>query len=83
MFVNRQAELNFLDTVLHREHPGPAQLILLPGRRRIGKTFVLRHWIEGADVPYTYWAAQKESALLQRSRLYARIAGVQQACFDS
>ena len=83
MFVDRQAELNFLDTVLHREHPGPAQLILLYGRRRIGKTLLLRHWVEGTGVPYTYWAAQKESALLQRSRLYARVAGVQQTRFDS
>lgn len=83
MFVDRHAELHFLDTMLQREHPGPAQLILLYGRRRIGKTFLLRHWVEGAGVPCTYWAAQKESALLQRSRLYARIAGVQQARFDS
>ena len=43
MFVDRQSELDFLNTMLEQRHPGPAQLVLLYGRRRVGKTFLLRH----------------------------------------
>lgn len=37
MFINRRAELTFLQNVLTRKRPGPGQLILLYGRRRVGK----------------------------------------------
>jgi AAA+ ATPase superfamily predicted ATPase len=37
MFVDRVQELEFLNRVLSRRRPGPAQLILLYGRRRVGK----------------------------------------------
>lgn len=77
MLIDRQAELDFLQTILTRQHPGPAQLILLYGRRRVGKTFLLRHWAEGSGVRYIYWAAEKESAALQRRRLFARVLGVE------
>ena len=38
MFVNRPEELEFFDKLLARRRPGPAQLVLLYGRRRVGKT---------------------------------------------
>jgi AAA+ ATPase superfamily predicted ATPase len=37
MFVNRQAELAFLNSILARSRPSPAQFILLYGRCRVGK----------------------------------------------
>ena len=86
MFVNRQAELAFLNSILERKRPTAAQFILLYGRRRVGKTVLLRHWAEQSGTPHTYWAAEKEPAALQRRKLYARILGVEAAqapTFDS
>ncbi len=74
--IDRQRELVFFDDLLQRQRPGPAQLILLYGRRRVGKTLLLRTWAEQSGLPYTYWAAEKEPAALQRRKLYARILGV-------
>lgn len=74
--IDRQHELAFFDDLLQRQRPGPAQLILLYGRRRVGKTLLLRTWAEQSGLPYTYWAAEKEPAALQRRKLYARILGV-------
>lgn len=86
MFVDRQAELAFLNSILERKRPTAAQFALLYGRRRVGKTVLLRHWTEQAGVPYTYWTAEKEPAALQRRKLFARILGVEPAraaTFDS
>jgi len=86
MFVNRQAELAFLSSILERRRPTAAQFILLYGRRRVGKTVLLRHWAEQSGVPHTYWAAEKEPAALQRRKLFARVLGVEPAravTFDS
>ena len=86
MFVNRQAELAFLNDVLARQRPTAAQFILLYGRRRVGKTVLLRHWAESSGVSHTYWAAEKEPAPLQRRKLFARALGVEPAraaTFDS
>lgn len=76
MFVDRQKELTFFNDILTRRRPGPAQLVLLYGRRRVGKTALLLHWVAQNDIPFTYWAAEKEPAALQRRKLYARILNV-------
>src|SRR5581483_5971647 len=76
MFVNREQELAFLNSILIRAQPGPAQLILLYGRRRVGKTVLARHWADSTGLPTTYWAAEPETAGLQRRKLYARILDV-------
>jgi AAA+ ATPase superfamily predicted ATPase len=76
MFVNRQAELAFLNSLLTRSRPGPGQLILLYGRRRIGKTALLRHWASTSGIPSTYWVAERELATMQRRRFSARLLGV-------
>lgn len=76
MFVDRQAELTFLNQLLTRKRPGPAQLVLLYGRRRVGKTALLQHWVEQSNIPYTYWVANKESPALQRRSLFAQIMGL-------
>jgi len=86
MFIDRQAELAFLNAILEKKRPTAAQFVLLYGRRRVGKTVLLRHWAERAGVPHTYWAAEKEPAALQRRKLYARVLGLeprQAPVFDS
>jgi uncharacterized protein len=73
VFVNRQEELAFLNQLLTRKRPGPAQLILVYGRRRVGKTALLSHWVEQSGLPYTYWVADKEPPAAQRRGLAARL----------
>lgn len=76
MFINRTQELAFLDQLLTRERPGPGQLVLLYGRRRVGKTALLRHWAGQAGIAATYWVAERELPTYQRRRFYARLLGV-------
>lgn len=86
MFVDRQEELAFLNRLLTRKRPGPAQLVLLYGRRRVGKTALLQHWVEQSNLSYTYWVANKESPALQRRSLFAKIMGMSEenaTAFDS
>lgn len=73
MFVDRGQELAFLDSLLSRRHPGPAQFVMLYGRRRVGKTALLSHWATRSGEDYAYWVAEKEVAPLQRRDLYARV----------
>jgi AAA+ ATPase superfamily predicted ATPase len=73
MFVNRQQELAYFNNILTQVRPGPAQLLLLYGRRRVGKSALLRHWVEYSGLSTTYWQADKEPPALQRKQLYATI----------
>jgi uncharacterized protein len=76
MFVDRDTELAFLNRVLARQqHPGPGQLVMLYGRRRLGKTTLLRHWAEASGVPFTHWVAEQAPAGVQRRSLYAQLLG--------
>ena len=76
MFVDRRQELAFLNNLLNREHPRPAQLVLLYGRRRVGKTELLLHWARNSGMDFTYWAAVRESATMQRNHLFAHLLKV-------
>lgn len=76
MFVDRRQELEFLNSLLTRRHPGPAQLALMFGRRRVGKSELLLQWAARSGLSYTYWEAVKENATQQRSRLLAKIMNV-------
>lgn len=71
MFVDRHEELTFLNHLLTRKQPGPAQMLLLYGRRRVGKTWLLKHWAQHSGIAFTYWAADKEPAALQRRSFIA------------
>jgi len=75
MFVDRAAELAFLQERVARTSPRPAQLLMVYGRRRVGKTALLRHWAEQSGLPFTYWMAQKEAAPVQRRKLFAALTG--------
>jgi uncharacterized protein len=72
----RERELTFLQQVAARQRPGPAQLILCYGRRRVGKTSLLRHWATSSGLPTLYWTVEKEPAALQRRKLAALVLGV-------
>jgi AAA+ ATPase superfamily predicted ATPase len=76
MFIDRQQEIEFLNSLLKRQHPGPAQMVLLYGRRRVGKTSLLRYWSAQSGLPAIYWSAEKEPAALQRRKLYAALLGM-------
>jgi AAA+ ATPase superfamily predicted ATPase len=76
VFVDRRQELEFLNNLLIRKHPGPAQLALMFGRRRVGKSELLLQWAARSGLSYTYWEAVKETATQQRSRLLAKIMNV-------
>ena len=73
MFLDRTAELAFLGSMLTRRHPGPGQFIMVYGRRRVGKSTLLQHWLEQSELPFTYWVAEKEPALLQRRKFSAHL----------
>src|SRR5262245_1200045 len=74
MFVDRAAEIAFLNRVLMNEqHPGPGQLVIVYGRRRVGKSTLLRHWTESSGVPFTYWMVEKGPAAVQRRQLFAAL----------
>jgi uncharacterized protein len=86
LFVDRQEELAFLNKLLTRKRPGPAQLVLLYGRRRVGKTDLLQHWARNSGLRFTYWAADKEPAALQRRGFMATMMGMPEeeaSAFDS
>ena len=74
-FVDRTQEIAFLNRAIQFDRGERGQMLLLYGRRRIGKTRLLIHWAEQAKLPYTYWVAEREPAALQRRRLFARIMG--------
>jgi AAA+ ATPase superfamily predicted ATPase len=76
MFVDRQKELAFLNSLLTRQHPRPAQLALVYGRRRVGKSELLLQWAARSGLDYTYWEAVKETATQQRARLFAKLLNV-------
>jgi AAA+ ATPase superfamily predicted ATPase len=61
-FMGREQELSLLDQLW--EAPG-AQFLVLYGRRRIGKTALLSHWIERTGHHALYWVAAPSSPLSQ------------------
>lgn len=76
-FTDRRREIAFLDGLLDRRHPGPGQLLLVYGRRRVGKSRLLLHWGARSRRRFVYWAAEKEAAVQQRRKLYARLIDVE------
>lgn len=73
MFLDRAHELALLNQISQGQRGG--KLLLLYGRRRVGKTALLREWASQSGLPWTYWMAQKEPAELQRRKLYAAVRG--------
>lgn len=61
-FVGRATELKLLDSLWARPS---AALLILYGRRRVGKTRLLTHWIQQSGQRALYWVAEPSSALDQ------------------
>ncbi len=62
MFIDRQRELKTLDKFHHGPGPG---LLILYGRRRVGKTRLLSHWIDRGVEQAFYWMATTHSLAYQ------------------
>src|SRR5690606_794318 len=82
-FIGRHFELNYLD----RQYAGPgASFCVVYGRRRIGKTRLLTHWLQTRDHPGFYWLATDSSpAALLRSLshlVYQQVNGRTPAAAD-
>ncbi len=59
-FVNRESEISVLNDIYKRER---AQLVVLYGRRRIGKTALITHWLQNyIKKDFIYWVAHKSSS---------------------
>lgn len=57
-FVDRQREFRELDEIVRRR---TAQLVIVYGRRRVGKTTLLLEWVRQAQAPCLYWVARRET----------------------
>ena len=58
-FYDRERDLADLNKMLDRSG---AQLLLLSGRRRVGKTTLIIEWARRSGKPYFYWVATQSSA---------------------
>lgn len=61
-FVGRTTELHLLDELWERDR---ATLLILYGRRRVGKTRLLTYWMQQSGRRALYWVAEPSSALDQ------------------
>lgn len=67
-FVGRQTEITALNRLL-KDRSRIAQFVVLYGRRRIGKTTLLLHWVNQTKQPYLYWVARRETPEATRQSL--------------
>lgn len=58
-FVGRQRELALLDRLWASQK---AEFLILYGRRRVGKTRLLTHWLESSEARALYWVAEPTSS---------------------
>lgn len=61
-FIGRTSELNLIDRLWDSPN---AEFMILYGRRRIGKTRLLTHWINQHNAEGMYWMAEPTSAVDQ------------------
>ncbi len=61
-FVGRSRELEVLNSLWESQK---ARLLILYGRRRVGKTRLLTHWLQQRERMGLYWVAEPASALTQ------------------
>ncbi len=65
-FLNRKSELARLETAWSSAQAGTPQLVVVWGRRRVGKTFLLSHFVKGKRAVYYGATEQAEGVELQR-----------------
>ena len=61
-FVGRSRELEVLNNLWESQQ---ARLLILYGRRRVGKKRLLTHWLQSQEKRGLYWVAEPASALTQ------------------
>lgn len=61
-FVGRDRELKMLDELWHSQQP---EFLILYGRRRVGKTRLLKIWAERSRARIFYWVAEPTSSFDQ------------------
>lgn len=71
-FYDRQRELALLDDLYARQD---GQMFVLYGRRRVGKTALVVHWLETRKFPYLFWTADRTSTAAQLRSLSRAIQG--------
>jgi hypothetical protein len=72
MFIDRQHELENLNEIYRRP---TAQFVAIYGRRRIGKTALLNHWLEKtAKTSGLYWVAHRSSSKILLDDFSAALA---------
>jgi AAA+ ATPase superfamily predicted ATPase len=65
-FIDRQSEFIELDEVLRERG---AHLMIVYGRRRVGKTTLLMQWVQHTQLPFLYWVARRETPEASRQNL--------------
>ena len=79
-FYDRKLELAALDRAWKR-HGAGGQMLLLYGRRRLGKTFLLQRYFtagvdgDGREKPHCYFLAEQSTAAAQRLTLARQLIG--------
>jgi len=77
-FFNRTAELSALERAWNSRRP-VGQMLLLRGRRRLGKTYLLQRFFAGAPgetaKPHCYYLADQTTAASQRLQLAEQVLG--------
>ena len=65
-FVDRKSEIEDLNEYIPTNR---GRFLSVYGRRRVGKTTLLLHWIKQTGLPYIYWVARRETADATRQSL--------------
>lgn len=65
-FYHREQQLADLNRLLKARGPS---FVLVYGRRRVGKTWLLRHWAENSGLPNFYWVAPRTTVDNLRTEL--------------
>ncbi len=68
-FHNRERELKILDNMYNSDQ---FDFVMVHGRRRIGKTYLLRYFVQ--DKRSAFYVANKQVASIQLPRLYASVS---------
>ncbi len=74
--IGRATERAQLEATMGRALRGEPQLAVLFGRRRVGKTFLLRHVLDDGEVPALYFAALRGRSRDELDRFSAESARV-------
>lgn len=70
-FIDRRREMRELDQMASSRG---AQLVMVYGRRRVGKTTLLTNWAKRSGLPALYWVAKREGRVALMANMTEQIA---------